>query len=535
MKSIKLLVILNLLFTAVGCQKSEERGSSGTENFLRISFQSEVRSLDPRVGIDYPSAFAVKMLFEGLMRIGPNGVLQHAIASAHTVSEDHKTYTFTLRPAHWSNGDKLTSHDFLYAWTHVVDPNYGTSLGVQNYYPIKNVQDIVKGKKPLSDLGVRVIDDYTLEVELEHPTPYFLEVLATSAFFPVNPRVDKEDPNWANKDGEAFVCNGPYVLKKHRIEDHITVVKNPTYWDEQNVTMPGIQIAIIKDSTTQLSLFEKNRLEWLGKPLSKMPLDAIDHLREKGKVEFFETLGLYWYFINTESFPFNNKKMRQAFAYAINRKAITDYITQGEETPAMSVLPHALATQEEPFFADNNREKALALFEEALIDLGLTREELPAITINYASASIHLLVAEALQEQWNEVFGLSIKLENQDWKAHYGKLQKGNFQIGGMAWQSWLRDPIYIMQTFRGKSAGINMSRWENKEYQDLLDLAELEIDPAKRKECFRKAEALLMEEMPVIPVYFTTIAYAKREDLKNVYVSDLYEVDFRWSYFEKQ
>lgn len=534
MKLLKLLFILTLLLTG-SCQQSEHKNSSEQSEYLRISFQSEVRSLDPREGIDYPSAFAVKMLFEGLMRIGPDGKAEHAIANSHEVSDDQKTYIFHLRPTAWSNGDKLTAYDFAYAWKQIVDPNYGTSLGVQNFYPIKNVQDIVRGIKTLDSFGVRVLDDYTLEVQLEHPTPYFLEVVATSAFFPVNPKVDKENPNWANKEGKHFVCNGPYTLEKHRIEDEIIVSKNPSYWDAEKVTMPGIRIAIIKDSTTQLSMFEKNQLAWLGKPLSKMPLDAIDHMKQTGKVQFFETLGLYWYFINTEAFPFNNKKIRQAFAYAINRKAITDYITQGQETPAMGVLPHTLATQKEPFFADNSREKALELFSEALNELGIQKTDLPQITINYASASIHMRVAEALQEQWNEVFGLNIKLENQDWKAHYGKLQKGNFQIGGMAWQSWLRDPIYIMQTFRGKSASINMSRWENKEYQDLLDLAQQEVDPIRRKSYFHQAEALLMEEMPVIPVYFTTIAYAKRKDLKNVYISDLYEVDFRWSYFDKE
>ncbi|NGX26734.1 MAG: hypothetical protein K940chlam6_00659, partial [Chlamydiae bacterium] len=125
---------------------------------------------------------------------------------------------------------------------------------------------------------------------------------------------------------------------------------------------------------------------------------------------------------------------------------------------------------------------------------------------------------------------LDIKMEQQEWKFHYEKLQKGNFQIGGMQWQSWLRDPIYIMQTFREKDNGVNMSRWGNKEYSDLISQAEKQADPVFRKAFFNKAEALLMEEMPVIPLYFTTNAYAKSDKLKNVYISELYEVDFRWA-----
>nr|NGX38369.1 Oligopeptide-binding protein OppA [Chlamydiota bacterium] len=134
----------------------------------------------------------------------------------------------------------------------------------------------------------------------------------------------------------------------------------------------------------------------------------------------------------------------------------------------------------------------------------------------------------------NQAFGLNIKLENQDWKVHYGKLQKGNFQIGGMAWQSWLRDPIYILQTFRDRSDGVNMSRWENAAYQTYLSQAEEEVDPARRRQLYNEAQSILMEEMPVIPIYFPTIAYSKSKKLKNVYISELFEADFRWAYFEE-
>lgn len=535
MKFSKLYIPFLLLLAVFGCQKgNESRSADKNSEFLRVSFQSEVRSLDPRVGIDYPSAFAVKMLFEGLMRMGPSGANELAMAQSYTISEDHKTYTFKLRDAKWSNGDPVTAQDFAYAWLRVINPNEGDSLGVQNFYPIKNTRAVIRGEKSLDEVGIHVIDDGTLQVELEHPTPYFLDVLTTSSLFPVNARVDQETPEWANKNGDDFVCNGPFKLDYHKIDNEIVVVKNPTYWDSKHVKLPGIRIVIIKDVTTQMNLFEKNQLEWLGKPLSKLPLDAIDHLKNEGKIQFFETLGLYWFFVNVEAFPFHNKKMRKAFSYAIDRKSLTKFITQGREIPALSVLPHSLATQEEPFFNDNNLTLANQLFDEALEEMGLTRETLPAITVNYSDAAIHQRVAEALQQQWSDAFGLKIHLEKQDWKVHYGKLQKGNYQLGGMAWQSWLRDPIYIMQTFREKADGVNMSHWENKEYQNLLTAAEQEIDPVMRRNYFNQAEALLMEEMPVIPVYFTTIAYAKSNRLENVYISELYEVDFRWSYFKE-
>jgi len=260
----------------------------------------------------------------------------------------------------------------------------------------------------------------------------------------------------------------------------------------------------------------------------------MESLRAQGKINFVDTLGLYWFFLNTESFPFNNKKMRQAFAYAIDRQSLIDHILKGEETPALGVLPRKLSPQEEPYFQDNDMEHAKTLFQEALNEIGIQREDLPPIVFNYNDSTAHMRIAEVLQQQWREAFGVEIKLEQQEWKFHYDKLQKGNFQIGGMQWQSWLRDPIYIMQTFRYKNGGVNMSRWDNAEYRSLISAAEKEPDLTRRNDFFNKAEALLMEEMPVIPIYFTTIAYSKSDKLKDVYISELYEVDFRWAKIEE-
>lgn len=536
MKFLQSLILTFLLLAAVGCQKSQhppgDKDLAAKQRTLRISLQSEVRSLDPNIGIDYPSVFVVRMLFEGLMSTGLDGKVIPGIAESYEISDDLKFFTFHLRPSYWSNGDPLTAYDFEYTWKKVIDPKTKT-LGVHNFYPIKNARRAALGEIPLDAVCIKAIDNHTLQVELEHPTPYFIEVVATPSFLPIHARTDRENSKWSNLEGDQFVCNGPFYLEKHRFDNEIIVRKNPCYWDADHVKLPGISIAIIKEPTTQLNLFEKNELDWLGQPLSKIPLDAIETLKGENKVHFINTLGIYWYFLNTESFPFQNKKMRQAFALAIDRDMITKHILQCDESPAMGILPLYLATQEAPFFEDNNQSLAIQLFNSSLEELGITKESLPEITINYSAAPIHMRIAEAFQEQWNKVFGLNVKLEHQEWKVHYEKLQKGNFQIGGMTWQSWLRDPSYIMQTFRDRFDGINMSRWENKRYQELLAATEQEVDQKKRFQMFNQAEALLMDEMPIIPVYFMTLAYAKNEKLKDVYISDTNEIDFRWAYFE--
>ena len=527
------LILVFLFLASLGCDHHRIKGEDNQKRYLQVSFANDIRSLNPSTGIDFPAAFVARMLFEGLMIIGSDGKVKPAIAESYDISEDLKTFTFYLRSAKWSNGDPVTAYDFEYSWKKILDPKTAAD-GVSNFYIIQNGRAAALGKVPLDHVGIKALDEKTLVIHLEHPTPYFLEVVASPSFLPVNTKIDRENPNWSSSVGEFFVCNGPYVLEKYRLEDEIIVKKNPTYWDTNNVKMPGIHIAIIKDQMTQLDLFTKKKLDWIGRPISKIPLDSIAQLKMKEKIQFTKTLGLYWYFINTEAFPFNHKKMRKAFAYAINRDLITRYILQGDEQPALSILPYYLSNQKNPFFQDNQKKLALQLFNEALSELGITRQDLPNITINYTSSPAHLRVATALQKQWSQIFEIPIKLENQEWRAHYGKLQGGNYQIGGMYWQSWLRDPSYILETFRYKSNGENMSQWENNKFQELLAASEEEIDPAQRQQLFNQAEEILLEEMPVIPVYFSTIAYGKNKKLHDVFISDLYEIDFRWSYFEE-
>lgn len=521
-----------LFYVLPSCQKNiQVGGQNSSAPYLHISFPCDVRSLDPRVGIDAPSCIAIKMLFEGLMRIGQDGKIEPGIAEHYEISTDSLTYTFYLRSAKWSNGDEVTAYDFAYSWKKIIDPKSGYNLGVQNLYPIQHAREIFKGELPIESVGIQVINDKILQVHLAYPAPYFLEMTASTSYYPIHSRIDKENPDWIHKSDHDFICNGPFLLESRKIENEIIVKKNPSYWDAQHILLPGIEIAIIKDMHTQLNLFEKNQLHWLGKPCTLIPLDALPHLKKQGILHFLETLGLHWYFINTEAFPFHNKKMRQAFALAVNRQLIIDHILQGEEKPACGILPHQIASQDTPFFKDHDIEKALCLFKEALDELGISKEELPEITINYTPLPVHLRIAETLQEQWNQIFGLHIKLEEREWKFHYEKLRKGNFQLGGMTWQSCLKDPIYLMQTFREKKDnGVNMSHWESKEFSALIDLAEKEPDLKKRKNLFNQAEKILMDEMPVIPLYFTTNIYAKSDRLKNVYVSELNEIDFRWA-----
>ncbi len=515
----------------LGCQKKIVESSS--QRILQISFSGDVTSLDPRKGIDYPTVYAIKMLFEGLMYVDLQGNIRPALAERYELSDDKKTYIFHLRPTFWSNGDRVTAYDFEYAWKRIIDPLTQNS-GAHNFYCIKNVQKIAHKEIPVDQVGFKALDDLTFIVELEHPTHYFLEILATSSFFPVNKRIDIEDPEWALKETKNFVSNGPFLLKHHKINNEILVLKNPLYWQADIVKLPGIRISIIADINTQLNLFEQKELDWIGEPLSKISFEALNQLKQEGKITWFPSLGFSMFAFNVQTFPFQNKKMRQAFHLALNREEIAKTILQVGGKPATGILPYQLATQEEAFFSSINDEKAKILFDEALQELNLTRETLPTIILNYPNTTIWQKTAEIVQQHWYKAFGIWVKLQQQDWIAHHSKVIQGDFQMGAVGWQSWIRDPIYTLGAFRFRNDRINVSKWENSIYQTLLARSEEETDIQKRKEIFHQAEKILLEELPLTPIYFGRIAFAKNEALHDVYVSDLHYVDFRWSYFDK-
>lgn len=523
-----------LLLFQTGCEKPPAAHVK-KERMLHLASLSDARSLDPRFANDHPSSSLIKILYEGLIRIDLQGKPAPALAKCYEISEDQKIYTFHLRQSQWSNGDPVTARDFEYSWKSILSLSSNLSNpAVHFFYCIKNVQALLHGKATLEEVGIRVLDEYTLQVELEYPAPYFLELLATSCYAPVPEKWDQRHPNWHHHAGPLFISNGPFSLASWEKNNTLTVVKNPNYWDAAHVRLPGIQIMVIPDLTTQLYLFEKGELDWLGTPFCRFPLEAIALLKQSEGLSQTPLLEVGLCFLNTEVFPLNNKKFRKALSYALNRTDITEHLLQSTAIPALGVLPFTLALQEEPYFKNDNREVAKQLFAEALEELNISKDELPRLTLSYPQNAHWQRVCTVLQQQWKQCFGISVKLQTEDWKTYYEKMISGNFQIGAMAWVSVLRNPIDILQTFLYRADRTNMSRWEHPSYQALLNASQQESDELTRKDLLHRAENLLMEEMPLIPIYFGKTAYVKKAALKNVYLSELKEIDFTWAYFEE-
>ena len=505
---------------------------------LCLNLYSEPPSLNPGKANDSTSLHVIKMLFEGLTRIQPNGKPSPAIAKEIEVSDDLTTYRFILRDSSWSNGDPLSAYDFEYAWKEALNP-ISECVYAYQLYPIKNAEGVKAGKIPMDELGVEVIDEKTLLVTLERPTPYFLELTTFPTYYPIHKSIAAKNPKWSSKASDDFVTNGPFKLLVWKHHDKLEVVKNENYWDNSSVKLKKISMLMISDESTELKMFENNELHWAGRPISRLPADAIPSLRKEGKLNSQPVAGVEWYKFNTGRFPFNNLKMRKAFSYAINRQIIIDKLMPDNHVAATGIVPKPLSTHNMPFFQDGDIVTAREFFREALEELNIKKEDLPTITLSYNSNEAHHRLAQAIQQQWNRCFDMEISLEASEWKAHINKLRKHDFQIGRLGWIADFRDPINFLEVFKFKNdleyGGNNDTQWESKEYISMLNKSSNITDEEERRKVLLAAESLFMEEMPVAPIYFMTDNYVKDSSLKGAYLSGLGDVDFKWAYFESK
>ncbi|TGV10835.1 peptide ABC transporter substrate-binding protein, partial [Mesorhizobium sp. M00.F.Ca.ET.186.01.1.1] len=292
--------------------EAKQTASAGKPQVFRANLTSEPSTADPGLAKDATSGAVVRATFDGLTRLDKDAKPMNSVASDVKISDDKRVYTFTIRDSKWSNGDPVTAHDFEYAWKRVLNPKLGAEYAYQLYY-IKNAEKVHTGKAQATELGVKALDDKTLEVTLENPTPFFLELTAFYTYYPVDKKVAEANPNWAN-EAATHVSNGPFKMTGWEHKSKIVLEKNENYWDKDAVKLDRIEFAMIEDDNTALSMFDNNELDWAGQPLGGLPTDAIPSLKEAGKLVVHPKATMYWYKINTTKGPLKNAKIRKALA-----------------------------------------------------------------------------------------------------------------------------------------------------------------------------------------------------------------------------
>ncbi|HWR41143.1 MAG TPA: peptide ABC transporter substrate-binding protein [Patescibacteria group bacterium] len=511
-----LLVLVFAAGALAGCGSS---GGGKTPNkTLRITTGAEPETLDPRKAIGVPEGNVMKQIFEGLCNVDAKGSIVPGVAERWEVAPDAMKFTFYLRAnAKWSNGDPVTAQDFEYAWKTLLSPELGSRYAEQ-LFCIKNAQQYNKGETSADQVGIRALNDRTLEVVLEKPTTYFLSLTTFWTYYPLCKKVVESNDKW-NTDVNTLIGNGPFKAAEWVHNSKITLVKNENYWQKDVVKLDKVEFYLVENQKTILDMFENNQLDvsQVPPPLAEMP-----RLQKENKLKILPEVGVYHYMFNVTKPPFDNVKVRKAMALAIDRTKIIDTITKGGEKAALAWAPLGLPDVKAgedfrkvggDFFKDNDVETAKKLLAEAGYPDG---KGLPPITMLYNTSDIHKVIAEALQEMWKKNLGITVSLVNQEWKVYLQARYQGDFMMARRGWLGDYLDPMTAMETMLGDNKN-NNTRWKNPEYDKLIRQAQVTLEPAQRMKLMHDAEKILMEEMPFVPIYFSTTKLYERPNVKGI------------------
>lgn len=537
---ISLMMIVGLILSACGNNNAandknqgnntEKTSELAASQELRINLASEPPTLDPAQSQDNISSTVLRTMFEGLTRKDANNVDQPAVAEKWDISEDGKTYTFTLRQdAKWSNGDPVTAKDFEFSWKRVLDPatTPAPPYAYQLYY-IKNAEAYnTEEIKDANEVGVKAIDEHTLQVTLENATPYFLGLTSFTTYYPVH-EASVSNPKWAN-DPSTLVSNGPFKLSNWTTGQNIEVVKNDQYWDNANIALTKITASIVESGATEVSSYKSGELDIAGQPIGDIPTDQIAALKQElpDELKMQDTASIYFYQFNVTAEPFDNLKIRQAFTKAIDRQLIVDNVTLGGQKPATGFVPPGIKGVTEDFrtehpdtaFQQEDVAEAKKLLEEGMAEKGIT--QLPTITMIYNTSDNHKKLALAVADMWKNNLGVEVKLQNQEWGVFLENRRNLNYQIARAGWLADYDDPMSFLDMWTSKS-GNNDTGFSNPEYDELIDKAYKSSDNAERNDAMAKAENIFLNDNQVIlPVY-----YYSNVELVKPYVKDL-QIDY--------
>lgn len=533
MKNYIKYILIFLILTGISSCKSP---SSQSKHTLRLSLSNEPPTLDPRKGGDVISSQVQFMLFEGLTRNSKSSSTELALAEKIDITDDQMTYTFHLRPAVWSSGNPVTAKDFEHAWKKMLLPNFPCP-NANLLFPIKNAKEAKEGLVEINQVGVRALDDKTLEVKLEGPTPYFLQLTSFCVFFPVEHQVVEKHPHWAETLNPNFVGNGPFKLSCWKKNNKMVLVKNPSYWNSQEVFLDTIEISFIENAMSALQMYEKGDLDYIGAPLCSIPQESLLSLAKTDSLLSSPVGATTFCSFNVNTFPFHNKNIRKAFAYAIDRHAIVNYITQLDEQIAFDPVPALLKNNKvSGFFPTlNHKIKAKEYFEIGLKELNITARELNDLTFTYLICEKENLIAQFLQDNWSEVLGVKVTLQGYTQKVFLEKLGNRDYIFASHAWMVQYNDEMNILDRFKYEINPKNYAGWENAEYITLINHAMNLSNLQDRMLYLEQAEKILIEEMPIAPLYHWSSIYMKKPNVSGIHISPIGSIHLENTHLSKK
>ncbi|GAB6515391.1 peptide ABC transporter substrate-binding protein [Bacillus cereus] len=507
---------------------------------LNRTENQEIPTMDVSKSTDTLGSQILGNTMEGLYRLDKDNKPIPAVAESSTKSEDGKKYTFKLRKdAKWSNGDPVTAKDFVYGWQRLLDKNTAAEYAFIAFY-IKNAEAINKGEKPVTDLGAKAVDDYTLEVELEKPVPYFLNLMAFPSYYPLNEKFVKEKGDKFGLEADTTLYNGPFVMASWKHEQGWQLKKNDQYWDKKTVKLEEINYSVVKEVATKVNLYDTGSIDF-----TLLSGEFVDKYKSN-KEEYGEYSEASTFFLrlnqkrNGQDTPLKSKKLREAIALSIDKKGLANVILNNGSKATDQLVPKGLATgpdgkDYQDTFKNGLKydpKKGAAAWEAAKKELGKDQVTIELLSYDDGTAK---KIADYFKDQIEKnLKGVTVNTKIQPFKQKLKLESAQDYEVSFAGWSPDYSDPMTFIDMFESKSPYNQMS-YSNPKYDEMVAKAgnELLSDPKKRWETLGKAEKLFLEEdAGLIPLYQTGRAYVMKPNVKGIVKHNISpEYSFKWAY----
>ncbi|MCA0982932.1 peptide ABC transporter substrate-binding protein [Halobacillus yeomjeoni] len=519
---------------------SKKQEGEETEQVLNLVDGAEIPTMNSSLTIDAIASQWLGSTKDGLYRLGENGQTEPGIATDHKVSEDGLKWTFNLRDdAKWTNGDPVTAHDFVFAWQRAVDPEVGSEYGPYMMNGVvQNAEAVSKGEMELDKLGVKAVDDYTFEVTLEKPTPYFESMTTFGTFLPMNEEFVEEQGDQYAMEAENLLANGPFKMTEWNHGEGWTVEKNEDYWDADKVKLDKINVKVVKDTASAVNLYQTDAIDRVN-----LSSEFVDEYRSSSDFRVEEEPVIFFLKMNQQNEILANENARKAIQMVIDRKSMVDVILNNGSVPGEGNMPANFVSHPESGedFREINGKLVETDVEKAQEHWKKAKEEL-----NIETANLRFLGGDTenaknldayLKDQLEQLEGLSIKLESVPFKVRLERDSNMDYDIENYGWGPDYIDPNTFLNLWV-TDGGNNKTGYSSEKYDSLIKEAgdELAQKPVERFENFLEAEKLLIKEDAVLaPLYQRARAQLWKPYVKNVTVNPMGpDYTYKYAYIEK-
>lgn len=479
--------------------------------------------LDPGVTNNSFAQYVLINCFEGLVTYDETGSLVGGSAESWDISNDGLVYTFHLRDGlKWSDGTPLTAQDFVYSIQRVLTPATAAQYVSMVTGYVKNAQEFYDGTATAEDLGVKAIDDQTLEITLIQPTSYFIDVLSMWVYDPVQQAtVEANGDSWTSSP-ETYVCNGPFKVTGMSLNENVILEKNENYWDAENVTLEKLTFRYILDNSTALTAYESGEVDGI------ISVPSSDYARlkaEKAGLQVYPSYGTVYYNINCEAEPYNDPLVRKALCLAVDRQALIDNVVQVDAQPAYSFLAPGYSVDGKDITegrsdyglsATADVEAAQAALAEAGYPNG---EGFPTLKLSYYQDDTVKKIVEAMAEMLKNNLNINVEVSSNDWAIFYEDVQQGNYEVAAMGWSADYLNPMSFLPLFKTGDSS-NNSFYSNPEYDALVEQVMSEGDAAAAAELTMQAADLASNDYCCLPLYYKANSFLMHDNITGYYMT---------------